>query len=99
VLPSLEKAFTDLPAHQRAQVIAHRPNAYFAGHLAALMADAVTFDQGQYLARTAVLACAGHLTLDQHQELLTAWRSNSQCWGRAMPYHLHRSHATRRHTR
>jgi hypothetical protein len=87
-LPGLEKAFIGLPAHKRAQVIAHRPSAYFAGHLAALMADAAGFDHGESLARTAVLPCAEHLTLEQNQELLTAWKDNPQCWGRAMPYHL-----------
>ncbi|WP_055422296.1 hypothetical protein [Streptomyces pactum] len=87
-LPSLEKAFTDLPAHKRAAVIAQSPSTYFAEHLAALMADAGGFDHGESLARTAVLPCASYLTHDQLQALLSAWEENPQCWGRLMPYYL-----------
>ncbi|WUH90408.1 hypothetical protein OG900_10050 [Streptomyces sp. NBC_00433] len=84
-LPGLLPALTVLPPDQRAQVMNYRPGPYFAGHLAALMADVRTFDEGELVARTAVLPCAPHLTLSQHEELLTAWAHNGQCWGREMP--------------
>jgi hypothetical protein len=87
-LPGLEAAFTALPAHKRARVISYRPGPYFAGGLPVLMAGVLSFDQGEGFARTAVLPCAPYLTLEHHQELLTAWTNNGQCWGRQMPGYL-----------
>lgn len=66
-------------------MIGFRAGPYFSGHLPALMADVRSFDEGELVARTAVLPCAPYLSLDQHQELLTAWTDHGQCWGRAMP--------------
>ncbi|WP_329182149.1 hypothetical protein OG754_40250 (plasmid) [Streptomyces decoyicus] len=84
-LASLERAFIGLPTHKRARVISQRPGPYFGRHLAPLMAEAASFDQGQLLARIALLPNAGDLNLSQLQAVLDAWLDNSQCWGRAMP--------------
>lgn len=94
-LPSLEPAFLGMKAQRRAAVIAHRPSAYFAAHIAQLMADAGSYDEGELIARTALLPCAPHLTLEQTQAVLRAWQDNPQCWGRAMPgYAVNLYHAT-----
>lgn len=87
-LPALENAFALLQVNNRAEVIAVRPDPYFVPHLPALLAGARSYDEGEYLARTAVLPCAGLLTLEDLQALLRAWWDNSQCWGRDMPGYL-----------
>ncbi|MFM9452415.1 hypothetical protein [Streptomyces europaeiscabiei] len=87
-LPALETAFVSLLVNHRAEVIAVHPDPYFVPHLPAILAGARSYDEGDYLARTAVLPCAGYLTLESLQALLRAWWDNSQCWGRNMPAYL-----------
>ncbi|MGW1616107.1 hypothetical protein ACWCQZ_42995 [Streptomyces sp. NPDC002285] len=87
-LPALEPAFTFLQVSNRAEVIAVHPDPYFVPHLPALLAGARSFDEGEYVARTAMLPSAGLLTLSDLQPLLRAWWDNSQCWGRDMPGNL-----------
>jgi hypothetical protein len=81
-LPSLEAAMTGLSAPQRAEVIAHRPDPYFAEFAASLLEEAPTFDLGSDIQRTAMLPCAVYMTTDQLRATLKAWAENSQCWGR-----------------
>lgn len=87
-LPALEDTFTSLAVHERAEVIALRPDRYFAPYLPSLLSEARSFDEGELIARTAVLPCAVHLTLDQLETVLREWQDNPQCWGRAMPGYL-----------
>ncbi|MDX3694933.1 hypothetical protein PV726_32270 [Streptomyces europaeiscabiei] len=87
-LPALQTAFASLMVNHRAEVIAVHPDPYFVPHLPAILAGARSYDEGDYLARTAVLPCAGYLTLESLQALLRAWWDNSQCWGRNMPAYL-----------
>jgi hypothetical protein len=87
-LPALETAFASLMANHRAEVVAVRPDPYFVPHLPAILTGARTYDEGEYLARMAVLPCARFLTLESLQALLRAWWDNSQCWGRNMPAYL-----------
>jgi hypothetical protein len=65
-------------------VIALRPSAYFAGHLVQLMEDIDSFDEGEDVARIALLPCASCLTQDQLEAVLGAWIEEPHCWGRAM---------------
>ena len=84
-MPALVGAFASLTVGHRAEVIALRPDRYFAPHLARLLEETSNFDEGELIARTAVLSCAAYLTLDQLEEVLREWWDNSQCWGRDMP--------------
>ncbi|WP_328437709.1 hypothetical protein OHA71_11785 [Streptomyces sp. NBC_00444] len=94
-LPSLETAMAGLTSRRRAEVIARRPSPYFGDHVASLLAEAGSFDSGEYMARVAVLPCAVYLTADQLRSTLDAWAPNSQCWGRGMLNHVVRlCHAT-----
>ncbi|AKJ10102.1 hypothetical protein ABB07_08720 [Streptomyces incarnatus] len=96
-LPALEGAFTALHVSDRCRVIGQRPNAYFAAHLPGVLEEVGSFDHGQFVARTAVLPCAGVLTLDDLRAVLRAWWDNDQCWGRAMPGYLVELYAATAH--
>jgi hypothetical protein len=87
-LPALETTLACLPVNHRAEVIAVHPDPYFVPYLPAILAGARSYDEGEYLARTAVMPCAGFLTLESLQAVLRAWWDNSQCWGRNMPGYL-----------
>ncbi|MGP3941950.1 hypothetical protein [Streptomyces sp. 6N106] len=87
-LPALEEAFTTLDGSDQSRVIAARPGPYFATRLPEMLAKVGSFDQGQFVARTAVLPCANALTLEDLHKVLRAWWDNPQCWGRAMPGYL-----------
>ncbi|MGW2287008.1 hypothetical protein [Streptomyces phaeochromogenes] len=84
-LPAVEEAFTALHVSDRCRVIRARPGPYFTAHLPGVLEEVGGFDHGQFVARTAVLPCAGVLTLDSLRAVLRAWWDNGQCWGRAMP--------------
>ncbi|WP_326600860.1 hypothetical protein [Streptomyces sp. NBC_01800] len=89
-LPALEEAFAALSVTERARVIGARPDPYFTSHLPGLLKGVRTFDQGEFIARTAVLPCASMMTLDDTDALLRQWwdNDNGQTWGRAMPGYL-----------
>ncbi|MEV6107095.1 hypothetical protein AB0M28_20615 [Streptomyces sp. NPDC051940] len=87
-LPALEDAFAALHASHRAQVIGLRPDQYYTAHLPTLLTDVGGFDQGKYVARTAVLPCAALLSLSDLTDVLRAWYDNNQCWGRGMTRYL-----------
>lgn len=89
-LPALEEAFAALSVTERARVIGARPDPYFTSHLPGLLKGVRTFDQGEFITRTAVLPCAGMMTLDDTDALLRQWwdNDNGQTWGRAMPGYL-----------
>nr|WP_181412011.1 hypothetical protein [Streptomyces sp. F12] len=87
-LPALEGAFAALHVSDRCRVIEQRPDAYFAAHLPGVLEEVGNFDHGQFVARTAVLPCAGVLSLSDLRAVLRAWWDNDQCFGRAMPGYL-----------
>jgi hypothetical protein len=49
---------------------------------ASLLEEALSFDDGREIKRTAVLPCAAYMTADQLRATLKAWAQNSRCWGR-----------------
>lgn len=99
ILPALEEAFTRLPVAERSQVIGVRPDPYFIPYLPGLLKDVGSFDQGEFIARTAVLPSAGLMTLDDTKALLRQWwdHETGQTWGRAMPAYLVALHFTTSH--
>lgn len=89
-LPALEEAFTKLPVTERSRVIGVRPDPYFISHLPDLLKDVRSFDQGEFVAHTAVLPSASLMSLEDTKVLLRQWWDNAkgQTWGRAMPGNL-----------
>ncbi len=85
-LPELEAVFPTLPINERHDIIAGKPDPYFAPYLAALMRDVRFFDQGEAVVSTVLIPNAQHITLRQAQDIFSAWAENNQCWGRAMPF-------------
>jgi hypothetical protein len=83
-LPALAVVFPQLPINERQDIIAGGPDPYFAQHLAALMGDVRSYDEGEEAARTALLPNAPSVTLSDAQAIFSEWTENPQCWGRAM---------------
>ncbi|MGW2113229.1 hypothetical protein [Streptomyces sp. NPDC001948] len=87
-LPALTKAFSNLWSIHRAQIIEQHPDPYFTSFLPALLKNVSSYDRGQEVAEKAVLPCAGFLPWQELEQVLTEWKNNDQCWGRAMPGYL-----------
>ncbi|MEV5485662.1 MULTISPECIES: hypothetical protein [Streptomyces] len=89
-LPALTDAFEKLPVSERSRVISIRPDPYFLPYLPGLLMGVRSFDEGEFVARTAVLPSAGLMSLDDTKAVLRAWwdNENGQTWGGAMPGYL-----------
>ncbi|MET8941835.1 hypothetical protein ABZX28_33140 [Streptomyces rubiginosohelvolus] len=89
-LPALTSTFTVLPVAEQSRVIGVRPDAYFLPCLPGLLMGVRSFDEGELVARTAILPSAGLMSLEDTKAVLRAWwdNENGQTWGRAMPGYL-----------
>lgn len=87
-MTALEKAFAGLHYSHRADVISRRPDAYYTQHLADLLTAVRSFDDGEFVAKMAVLPCAAFLDLATLKTILRAWWDNIECWGKRMPGYL-----------
>lgn len=84
-LPALETAFPLLNPDERAEIVFRHPDPYFAPHLAALLTDARSWNEGEFLVEAAVLPCAKYLTAPVPETVCREWANNIECWGRRMP--------------
>ncbi|MBM9506779.1 hypothetical protein [Actinacidiphila acididurans] len=98
-LPALTSAFVALPVSERSRVIGVRPDPYFLPYLPGLLTEVRSFDQGEYVTRTAILPSAGLMGLEDTKAVLRAWwdNENGQTWGRAMPGYLVDLYSTTAH--
>jgi hypothetical protein len=78
-LPLLETTFSELTQWQRREVMAARPNTYFAPLVPTLLDEALSFRGAEEITATVVVPHGSFLTIDQLRAALRSWANNNQC--------------------